>query len=168
MLEVARITRPHGVRGDVLVVLTTNRTERLLAGALLASEDREFVVRSSRPHKEAWIVEFEGFSDRNAAQEVSGMVLYAEPIDDPDELWVHDLIGAVVLDQHNTCRGVVVSVVENPASDLLELNDGALVPVNFVTEVMPSERITVEVPDGLFDRPAEVGDGCSAESGVTE
>lgn len=157
MLEVGRINRPHGVRGDVLVSLTTNRAERLKTGAVLASEDREFVVRDSRLHKGGWIVAFEGVSDRSAAEAVSGTVLYAEPINDPDELWVHELIGAVVVDQHEISRGTVVRVLENPASDLLELESGALVPVRFVTDLLPTERITVDVPDGIFDLTGDVG-----------
>ncbi|MDE0067401.1 MAG: ribosome maturation factor RimM [Acidimicrobiaceae bacterium] len=158
MLEIGRITRPHGVRGDVLVSLTTNRAERLETGAVLASRDRELVVRASRPHRRGWIVDFEGVSDRNAAEAVSGTILYAEPINDPDELWVHELIGAVVVDQHGISRGTVVGVVENPASDLLELESGALVPVRFVTDLLPAERITVDAPDGIFDLAGDVGD----------
>lgn len=164
MLEVGRINRPHGVRGDVVVSLTTNRAERLKTGAVLASEDREFVVRDSRSHKGGWIVAFEGVSDRSAAEAVSGTVLYAEPINDPDELWVHELIGAVLVDQHDISRGTVVRVVGNPASDLLELESGALVPVRFVTDLLPTERITVDVPDGMFDLAGDVGDAGAAES----
>ncbi len=151
MLEVGRITRPHGVRGDVLVSLTTNRTERMSAGAVLVSEDRPLVVRAAREHKGAWIVAFDGVCDRNAAETLSGTVLYAEPLDDPDELWVHELIGAEVVDQHHIRRGVVVKVVQNPASDLLELDSGALVPSAFVTGLEPGERIAVDVPEGIFE-----------------
>lgn len=161
MLEVGRITCPHGVRGDVLVSLTTNRTERLSTGAVLASAEREFVVRAARAHKGAWIVAFDGVGDRNAAEALSGTVLYAEPLDDPEELWVHELIGAEVIDQHDTRRGIVVKVVQNPASDLLELDSGALVPVTFVTGMKPGERIAVDVPDGIFDLMNDADDSGS-------
>jgi 16S rRNA processing protein RimM len=40
--------------------------------------------------------------------------------------------------------------VANPASDLLELESGALVPVAFVVDRAPG-RITIDPPDGLFD-----------------
>lgn len=162
MLEVGRITRPHGVRGEVVVSLTTNRTERVGAGAVLASEGRELVVRAAKEHGGGWIVALDGVGDREAAEALSGTVLYAEPLDDPDELWVHELIGAEVVDQHHNRRGVVVKVVQNPASDLLELDSGALVPTTFVTGLEPGERIAVEVPDGLFeliDREADGGPG---------
>ena len=47
-----------------------------------------------------------------------------------------------------------MSVVANPASDLLELESGALVPVAFVTSVDVSggvPLVTIDPPDGLFD-----------------
>ena len=150
MLEVGRITRPHGVRGDVNVLLTTNRTERVAKGAVLHTVDGPLTVRSSRPHKTGFIVSFAECADRERAEALRGTVLLGEPIDDPDELWVHDLIDAVVVDEGGVERGRVVQVLDNPASDILELDTGALVPVHFVTAVDPGVRIDVDVPAGLF------------------
>ena len=161
LLEVGRITRPHGVRGDVLVSLTTNRIERMSTGAVLASEERRLVVRAAREHSGAWIVAFDGVGDRSAAQALRGAVLYAAPLEDPDELWVHELIGAEVVDQHDVRRGVVVNVLQNPASDLLELDSGALVPATFVAGLEPGERIAVDVPDGIFELGADAGESGS-------
>lgn len=150
MLEVGRITRPHGVRGEVVVVLTTNRVERVDRGAELHTADGVLTVRSSRPHKSGFIVTFEECGDRERAEALRDTVLSAEPIDDPDELWVHELIGAVVVDQDGIERGCVARVLDNPASDLLELDTGHLVPAQFVDTVEPGVRITVDVPAGLF------------------
>jgi 16S rRNA processing protein RimM len=63
---------------------------------------------------------------------------------------VHELIGSIVTDATGTERGTVVSVVANPASDLLELDTGALVPLRFLTEHTPG-RVVVEAPEGLFE-----------------
>ncbi len=46
--------------------------------------------------------------------------------------------------------GVVESVEANPASDLLVLADGRLIPLRFVTDRAPG-RLTVEVPEGLLE-----------------
>ena len=46
--------------------------------------------------------------------------------------------------------GVVEAVEANPASDLLVLDTGALVPLRFVIRV-DDGRIEVDAPDGLFD-----------------
>ena len=48
-------------------------------------------------------------------------------------------------------RQVVVGVEANPASDLLVLDSGALVPLTFVTTVEANVRIEVDVPEGLFE-----------------
>jgi 16S rRNA processing protein RimM len=46
---------------------------------------------------------------------------------------------------------VVVDVESNPASDILVLDSGALVPLTFVTNVEANVRIDVDVPEGLFE-----------------
>ena len=80
-----------------------------------------------------------------------GLALRAEPVDDPDELWVHDLIGAeVVTVDGDVAWAAASAVVANPASDLLELDAGALVPVAFVVDHAPG-RVTIDPPEGLFD-----------------
>ena len=151
MLEIGRITRPHGVRGEVSVLLTSNRTERLDPGSVLETTNGPLEVRSSRPHKGGWLVQFVGVDGRDAAEALRNVILKAEPIDDPDELWVHELIGATVIDQDDVAHGTVTRVLENPASDLLEIDGGTLVPVQFIVDYTPGEEIRVDVPVGLFD-----------------
>lgn len=151
LLEVGRITKPHGLGGEVLVSLSSDRTERLDVGSELTTSDGVLVVRASRPHQDRYIVSFEGIGDRDAAEAVRGTALFAEPIEDPDALWVHELVGATVVERDGTRRGVVESVVANPAADLLSLDSGALVPVVFVTGPPRDGVVEVDCPDGLFD-----------------
>ena len=150
LLEVGRIGRAHGIRGDVLVHLTTDRVERVAVGSRLKAKHRWLTVTASSRSNDRWRVHFEGVDDRNAAEALAGTVLAAEPLDDPDALWIHQLIGADVVDVGGTQRGRCVAVVANPAADLLELESGALVPVTFVVSL---ERgvVTIDPPDGLFD-----------------
>jgi 16S rRNA processing protein RimM len=151
LLEVARIVKPHGIRGEVIVDLLTDRTERVEPGVVLiaAADHRQFEIITSRPHQGRWIVTFAGIPDRNAAESLRGTVLLAEPLDDPDALWVHDLVGADLVDMDGISHGTVESVQENPAADLLVLRDGRLVPVNFVVSHEPG-RVVVDVPKGLL------------------
>ncbi len=150
LLEVGRIGRAHGIRGDVFVDLVTDHTERVDVGARLWARDRWLTVERSAPVKHRWRVGFAGFHDRAAAESFTGTPLFAEPIDDPDALWVHELIGSSVVETDGTDRGRCVAVVDNPASDLLELESGALVPVAFVQSSVDGV-ITIDPPDGLFD-----------------
>jgi 16S rRNA processing protein RimM len=149
LLEVGRITKAHGIRGEVIVELVTDRTERVAPGAVLESGNMTLVVERSTPHQGRWIVAFQGVGDRDAAEALRGTVLSAPPIDDPSALWVHDLIGSSVVDAGGVERGRVVSVVANPASDLLELEDGTLVPLRFVTR-FAGGVVDVDVPEGLW------------------
>ena len=132
----------------MIVELTTNRTERLVAGA--SFNDGALVVVRASPHQHRWIVAFEGVDTIDRADALRGTVLYAPPLEDDDALWVHDLIGARVVTVDGIGRGTVESVQANPASDLLVLDNGSLVPARFVVEQRDGD-IVVDVPEGLFD-----------------
>ena len=146
--------RPHGTGGEVTVTLVSNRPERLAPGSELQTDRGTLQVVAARPHNKRHLVTFAGIDDRSKAEALRGLVLRAEPMVDPDEMWVHELIGARVVDQSGTDRGPVASVVANPTGDLLELVDGTLVPLRFVVDSVPTERIDVDVPDGLFETEA--------------
>lgn len=150
-LEVGRIDRAHGLRGEVVVTLVTNRVERVAPGAVLYAHERPLEVVRSSPMKERFVVQFAGVDSREAADALHGLVLSADPIDDPGELWVHDLIGALVVDQNGVERGRVTTIEANPASDLLVTDAGALVPARFIVSVQANERVEVDVPEGLFE-----------------
>ncbi len=150
LLVVGHIRKAHGLKGEVVVRLSTNRPERLDNGAVLLTIDRTLVVKSSRPKDSDHLVFFDGVTTREDAELLRGTELRAEYLDDPDELWVHELIGVSVVDQTGTDRGPVVEVQVNPASDLLVLESGAMVPIAFVIEAT-NDVINVDVPDGLFD-----------------
>jgi 16S rRNA processing protein RimM len=108
------------------------------------------VVRSSS-HQGRYIVSLEGIRGIDQAEALRDTVLLALPLDDPDALWVHELIGARVVDITGRELGTVEGVQANPASDLLVLDGGALVPLRFVVANQPGEQVTVDVPDGLLD-----------------
>jgi 16S rRNA processing protein RimM len=150
LLEIGRIRRAHGVRGQVSVELGTDRLERLTPGTRWHARGGWLTVTAASPHQGRWLVTFDEIDDRTTAQRYTNTPVYAEPVDDPDELWVHELIGSTVVEVDGTARGTCVSVVANPASDLLELDSGALVPVVFVVG-RDGDRIVIDPPAGLFD-----------------
>ena len=158
LLEVGRIERPHGLDGEVVVSLVTQRTGRLHPGSVLHTDRGPLTVGSSRPHTKRFLVRFDRITDRTDAEAWRGVVLSAEPINDSDDdtLWVHELVGARVVDQHGVDHGLVAAVLNNPASDLLELEDGQLIPLTFLVGHLPGQRIDVDVPVGLLEsRPSD-------------
>ena len=63
---------------------------------------------------------------------------------------MHDLIGAQVVDTRGALIGVVETVEANPASDLLVLGDGRLIPLRFIVARQPG-RLTADLPPGLLE-----------------
>jgi 16S rRNA processing protein RimM len=99
-----------------------------------------------------FLVQFEGIDDRAAADRLHGVDLQAEPLDVPGTLWVHQLVGAMVRDAEGSDLGRVAAVEANPASDLLVLESGGLVPAHFVTRHDPAAgTVDVDIPEGLLD-----------------
>ena len=149
--EVGKTGRAHGVRGDISVDLLTDRTERLDVGARLRLGERWLTVAAARRAGNRWLVHFTGFDDRTAVEVLQGQALVAEPLpDDGDGLYVHDLIGAEVVDTTGAVVGRCTAVLANPAHDILELDTGGLVPVVFVVS-STAGRVVIDPPDGLFD-----------------
>src|SRR5271170_5213887 len=100
LLKVGRVTKAHGLRGEVVVQLWTDQTQRVEPGTVLTSARGTLTVVWSKPFgPERYIVQFEGVHDRSAAEGLRGVELEAEPLEDVDDvLWVHELVGATVRD----------------------------------------------------------------------
>jgi 16S rRNA processing protein RimM len=162
-LEVGRIVKAHGIRGEVVVEAVSNRPERFRPGSVLFAGDRALVIRTASVHggpnapgrvtRTRWIVAFDGVPDRNEAERMRGTVLSGDAFDrgdDAGELWVHELVGAEVVDPAGRALGRVTAVEANPASDLLVLDGQGLVPMVFVVETAPG-RVVIDPPPGLLD-----------------
>jgi 16S rRNA processing protein RimM len=163
-LEVGRIVKAHGIRGEVIVEAVSNRPERFTAGSILYAEERPMPIRRAGLHggpdpagrvsRARWIVSFEGIDDRNTAERLRDTVLTGDRLDygddDADELWVHELVGSDLYDPTGRVLGRVAAVEANPASDLLVLESGQLVPMVFIVEAAAG-RVVVDPPAGLLD-----------------
>lgn len=163
-MEVGRIEKVHGLRGEVVVSLVSNMVEaRTAPGARFLAAGEWLTVAVARRHKNKWLIGFDGVISREGAEALRGRTLLAEPLPssavgdgEADGFatevvaFVHELIGLRLVDQHGTDHGQVVSVLENPAADLLELPDGRLVPLSFY-QSHDETTVLVEVPVGLLD-----------------
>jgi len=151
LLEVGRIIKPHGLRGEVVVDLWSDFPDRLDTGSALSTDEGLLVVGASRRHQERYLVFFEGFSTREAAEGLKGLILRAEPRDVPGAMWIHDLVGCTVELTDGTAVGTVATIEANPASDLAVLEDGRLIPLTFVTVHEPGVRLVIDPPEGLLE-----------------
>lgn len=166
-LVVGRVIRPHGVRGEVVVDVRTDSPEqRYAVGSVFETDPSAagpLTVEALRPHQGRYLVTFDGFADRDAADRLRGVLLCVDSAtvpdpDDPDEFHDHQLVGLRVELADGEHLGEVVRIEHAPSSDLLivRLLDGRTGMVPFVRAIVPevdiaAGRVVVAPPEGLFD-----------------
>lgn len=164
-VTVGRVLRPHGVRGEVSVEVLSDVPDRFEPGSvLLAAREGEapnrLKVAAGRPHKGGVVVRFEGFDDRDRAEELRGMWLEvprSEVPEPPPGTYYHwQLLGC-------RCRageedlGTVVELLEDGGGLLLVCEaEGRRVPVPFVERFLrevdvEAGRIELDLPPGLLE-----------------
>jgi 16S rRNA processing protein RimM len=118
-LVVGRVTRPHGVRGEVSVEVRTDDPElRFAVGRVMATDPAAagpLTVESVRWHSGRLLIRFAGIADRNQAEELRGTWLTLDsaevgPTGDPDEFHDHELIGLAVVTTSGEPVGWVTDV----------------------------------------------------------
>ncbi|WP_345474285.1 ribosome maturation factor RimM [Glutamicibacter ectropisis] len=163
-LQVARIGKPHGIRGEVTVqVLTDNPEERFTAGEELIVVDgpvKTLTVKNARWNKTILLLSFKEINDRNQAETLRGARLEIEVSDEPedesDEWYEHELLDLkVMLDGQQV--GVITALRTNPAQDLLVFEDteGNEIYLPFVDEFVPeidpeAGIVVITPPAGLL------------------
>ncbi|MER7071251.1 ribosome maturation factor RimM [Terrabacter sp. NPDC000476] len=164
----ARIGKPHGLRGEVTVQLHTDDPERRFpVGAVLDTEaeagtgvPRALTIASTRVHRGIWLLTFEEIPDREGAESLRGTRLVLDDATpaatDDDAYYEEDLVGLEVRDPSGATLGAVSGLEIGPAQDrlVLTLTDGVTAYVPFVRRIVPTvadDHVVVDAPPGLFD-----------------
>ena len=119
-------------------------------GAKLWAAGTWYEIASSKKSTDRWLMYFVGVTDRNVVERLTNSDVYGEPIDDPSVVWVHELIGSVVVDTAGNNLGTCTGVIDNPAHPIMELDNGFLVPTPFIVS-NENGRVEIDAPEGLFD-----------------
>jgi 16S rRNA processing protein RimM len=150
-VEVAQLGRSHGLAGELYLRPLSDVPDRVRPGLTLTTKlGQQVTVAGLRPIGDRLLVRLEGVYSMEDAKRFSGMTLYAEPLDEPPVTLVGQLIGKLLVDQHSVDHGRVVAVQANPASELMVLENEALVPTLFIVEVL-DDRVVIDAPEGLFE-----------------
>ncbi len=159
---------PHGVRGAVRVKSFTDAPDAIASYGALEDEtgERHFTPRVVGPAKGDGmvIVTFPGVDDRDRAEKLRGLRLYAPraalPATGEDEFYHADLVGLAALLRDGTPLGTVIAVHDFGAGDMIEIARDAGMPVlvPFTRAAVPdvdlaARRVVIDPPDGLFDPP---------------
>lgn len=163
-VQIGRVIKPHGVRGEVVVDATTDDPKgRFAVGTVLEGRQTgkmlSLTVKTMRPHQGRLLVTFEEIPGRTEADSLRGVRFFAEPVidDEDDAYYDHELIGLRVLnvgavsEEEANARayegalpepediGKVATVIRGPAHRLLEisLDAGGETTVPFVHAIVP-------------------------------
>ncbi|MEX1055663.1 MAG: ribosome maturation factor RimM [Rhodothermales bacterium] len=170
LLLVGRVSKAHGVRGELKIIPETDDPERLedLTAVFVGrtagtAERREIESIRLQPVKQGTVVvmKMAGVDSREDTEAFRQMSVFADVEDLPpleeDEFFIHDLIGLDVFDEEGGAVGRVTDVLHLPAQDVLVVarsgKDAAMIPVvdEFIVEIDVDEgRIVVRPIEGLL------------------
>jgi 16S rRNA processing protein RimM len=154
-IEVGRVVKPHGMRGEVRVSLSTDNPERFTPGARLfarprgaaAGAGRPLVVEVVRGDPALPIVAFEGLGAREEAGELRDHVLEIPSSELPElpegDFYPFQLEGLEARAPAGRRVGVVRELLEAPANDVLvvTMDEGGEVLLPFVMEAVPEVHL---------------------------
>ncbi len=167
-IPLGRLTRPHGVRGELRLVVGSGSDDAELPEEVQrlrlrprSGAPKVLEVEGLRGVNGAYLVFFAGVEDRNAAELLAGAEVDIEasalPPLEPGEVYLFELTGAAAFDEAGTALGTVRAVLEGKAQDLLELDTPRgerllpLAPDTLVRFERAERRVVLRVPQGLWD-----------------
>jgi 16S rRNA processing protein RimM len=162
----AEITRPRGIRGEVVARSLTDvagRLEQLKSAHLELADGFDQVVElaAAWKHKGEWVLKFSGVDSPEAAARLRGADLWV-PLSErgqleADSFFQSDLIGCKVIDaKSGACIGLVEGWQEYGGPPLMEVGwDGRERLIPFVRQCcqvdLAARTICAELPEGLLD-----------------
>jgi 16S rRNA processing protein RimM len=156
-IEIGRVTRPHGIRGEVVIVTHDPESDLLddLDKLWVGGVERS-IVEARGTHR-GWLVLFEGLATRNEAETLRGQLVEVDrealALDD-DDILLSDLVGCRVERVDGTPWGTI-SAIDGGLQDLLVIHDGELerlLPLvdEFVKSIdLAGGVVIVDPPEGL-------------------
>ncbi|CAN5692756.1 hypothetical protein BH23CHL2_BH23CHL2_12940 [soil metagenome] len=133
LLTVGRIVAAHGLRGEVKLVFTTDRPEKMtdirrvyLDGSDTASRVTGLRLRGN--DREA-ILKLQGVNDRNAAERLRGVLvkIRGNQLPPPEEgaFFHYQILGLTALDESGIELGEVTEIIEAGEVDVYVVTDAA-------------------------------------------
>ncbi len=167
IVYVAKIIKPHGLKGEVNVFPLTDFMDRFEKGqTLLLKTDQsrtlaKLLIESSSIGPKAVRVKFKGVDDRNQAEAIAGSFLAVFESDrhelEEGSFWLDQIIGLDVFTLSNEKVGQVVEVLQSQANDIYVVASDSkrfLIPAvkEIINSIDPGKgRVIIDPPDGLLE-----------------
>ena len=124
-VALAAVAGAHGVKGELRLKLFADSVDSLARHSRLHVGGRELTLKDIKDGGKTAIARFEGISDRSAAEALRGSLVEVDrdqlPPLEEGEYYHADLVGLPCADESGNALGMVVSVENFGAGDLLEV-----------------------------------------------
>ncbi len=162
---VGKITKPHGLRGDVKLFSYSDEPETLLRYSQVVLVDNRgslspnLAIESARLQGKFAVLKLSTIDDRNSAEAIHGRGVLIEKTDLPpvedDEYYWYQLYDLPVSTETGTLLGTVSSVFSNGARDIMivkDQNQEYLIPIlDTIIKEQNKEGIIIAPPPGLLE-----------------
>lgn len=160
-----RITKPHGIRGEVKVAPFSRQPENFLdyKELLVSPEDSErrspYKVDKARVLGKQVLLQLQGCGTRSQAEELAGCRVWIRRQDLPqpgdNEFYLFELENKTVVTADGVELGQVTGILDTPAHDILSITGRGreyLIPLEagFIKEI-GDDKVVLDVPPGLLD-----------------
>ncbi|OAS15030.1 ribosome maturation factor RimM [Paenibacillus oryzisoli] len=167
LVTVGKVVNSHGIRGELKIVPETDFPERFDVGNSLIIVDSQnkqtpVTVKTSRLHKNVFIVLFSQFSNINDVEKFKGSLLKIEAKDqqplEEGEYYYHEIIGCKVVTEDEQELGLISEILTPGANDVwvVSLPKGKQLLLPVIDEVIlkvdiPNKTIRIHLMEGLLE-----------------
>jgi 16S rRNA processing protein RimM len=159
-IEVGRVARAHGVRGELVIEVRAAQVRDWESASTLwlGEEGDPRTIAGVRFHRGRWILRLAGVDDRNAAEALAGLRVRVTPAPRPaGRAYANaELIGCDVLADTGEALGRVTEIIVTGANDVLVVvgDTGAEILLPDIPDCIlnvdhEARRVRVHVMDGL-------------------
>jgi 16S rRNA processing protein RimM len=165
LVLVGKVTKAHSIRGEVKVYPFSGSPETMMqySEIFLTSKNCttpvRYQVKRARIQKKAVLLQLKGCTDRTAAEQLVQAQVYvhedALAAPEPDEFYLRDLEGKLLITQDGQTIGRVHSFLDNGAQDILRVKGKGkeyLIPlIPEFLQAVTGDEVMVSLPPGLLE-----------------
>ena len=157
LIQIGTLTAPHGLHGAIKLRAIGQPDALLELRRVFIPNKGWLGVKQVALHDVIPVLMLAGVNSRPDALALGGLEVYAEKTAvrlEPDTFYYHDLIGRSVVAPDGSSLGVVQSMIDTGAQDILVVKHNqreVLVPLQAPYVRVLEETIEIEPVIGLFD-----------------
>ena len=128
LITLGKIVRPHGVKGDVKVILSLNDLSFFFIFDVVYINNQPYTIQNVKQVSDGIALKLEGINSMNDAENYRNKDVCVErkylPQLEENEFYAEDLIGCTLYFENNKEVGKIFDIQNYGATDILVIKDG--------------------------------------------